>query len=201
VISGKTLTFYGLWDLNGETVAATCGGIDLGDFLVSNGSIVVPIDESPNDLFTSAYLASISASTYGHMATYIDGPSGRMVVPAVVGFTYTSQGQILRPDSAEQTRSQFGVGLAIRRRIAQFGALLQNTQGIKFGTDFSHLREAQLRTAGDQIALTKLQLFNGVYWQTLDDTYGFNSMLCWQVDRPYPAVVAAIGGRMQMSDR
>jgi hypothetical protein len=202
VISGKTLTFYGLWSLNGSTCAVTCGGVDLGDFLISSGSVTVPIDESPNDLFTTTYLQSISATTaYGSLATYIDGPAGRLVVPAVVGFSFTSQGQILRPDTQDQSRSQLGIGLSRKRRIAQFGALLHLTQGISFGTDFNHLRAAQLTSSGGQIDLTRLQLFSGVYWQTLDDTYGFDSMICWQIDRPYPGTVVSIGGMMNMSDR
>jgi hypothetical protein len=197
-----TLTFYGLWHLNGKTVTVHCGGVDVGDFVVANGSVAVPIDADVGGLFTSAYLASISSTTaYGAMGTQIEWTGGRLTVPAVVGFTYTSQGQILRPDAQDQTRSQTGPGLAKPRRLHQFGALLQGTQGISFGTDFAKLHAVQFKSAGGTKDLTALQLFSGIYWNTIDDNWGFDSRLCWQVSRPYPAAVVALDGFMGMTDR
>jgi hypothetical protein len=198
----STLQFFGLWHLNGKKVTVSCGGIDVGDFTVSNGSVTVPIDNDVAGLFTSSYLVSISSATaYGAQGVPIDGPLGRLTVPAVIGFTYTSQGQILRPDAADQTRSQLGPGLAKPRRLHQFGALLAGTQRIFFGTSFGKLHEAQLKSPGGTQSLTLLQLFNGVYSSTVDDSWGTESMLCWQISRPYPACVVAVDGFLQTTDR
>lgn len=197
----STLTFYGLWHLNGETVAVSCGGVDVGDFTIASGSVTVPIDDQVNLLFITAYLQSISSTTdYGEMACPIDGVLGRLTVPAVIGFTYTSQGQILRPDTQDQMKSQVGPGLAKSRRIAQFGTLLAGTQGIRFGTDFSRMHAVQFKSPGGTQDLTALQLFDGVYWSPVDDTWGYNSMLCWDITRPYPACVVALDGFMQSTD-
>jgi hypothetical protein len=198
----STLQFFGLWHLNGKKVTVSCGGVDVGDFTVSSGSVTVPIDHDVAGLFTSSYLVSISSATaYGAQGVPIDGPLGRLTVPAVVGFTYTSQGQILRPDAADQTRSQLGPGLAKPRRLHQFGALLAGTQRIFFGTSFGKLHEAQLKSPGGTQSLTLLQLFNGVYSSTVDDSWGTESMLCWQINRPYPACVVAVDGFLQTTDR
>jgi hypothetical protein len=198
----STLVFYGLWHLNGKTVTVSCGGVDVGDFLVANGTVTVPIDAAGGSLFTSTYLLSISSATaYGAMGTQIEWSGGRLTVPAVIGFTYTSQGQLLRPDVQEETRSPTGPGLAKPRRLHQFGALLSGTQGISFGTSFAKLHPALFKSAGGTVDLTNLQLFSVIYWATVDDSWGFDSQLCWQISRPYPATVAALDGFMQMSDR
>lgn len=200
--STVTLTFYGLWHLNGKTVTVWCGGIDCGDFTVANGAVALPIDYDIAALFTSDYLASISSTTaYGAMSVSIDRTGTRYTVPAVVGFTYTSQGQLLRPDTIDEVRSPTGPGLAKPRRNHQFGALLSGTQGISFGTDFSKLRAAQLKSPGGTVALTALQLYSGVYWDTLADDYSLDGMLCWQVSRPYPAAVVSMTGFMNTQDR
>lgn len=194
----STLTFYGLWHLNGKTVTVWCGGIDVGDFAVANGAVTVPIDSDVAGLFTSAYLTSISSTTaYGAKATLIDGPYGRLTVPTVVGFTYTSQGQMVRPDWQE---GSLGTSQAKPGRIHQLGGLLSGCQGISFGTDFTRLHSANFKTANGR-ALTALQLFTGVYWETVDDDWNFDSMLCWQISRPYPAALASISGFIQMTQR
>lgn len=200
VIYGKTLTLYGLWYLNGQTCAVTVGGVDMGDLAIANGSVVVPIDDDPDNLLTTAYLQSISASTYGAMAVPIDGSAERLTVPAVVGFSFTSQGQTLRPDTVEQSRSQLGPAPGKPRRLHQFSALLNATQGISFGTDFSNLIAAQFRTKGGT-DYTAIQLFSGVYQGTLNDDSSMDGMMCWQISRPYPACLPSLTGYMQTQER
>src|SRR5690242_13219041 len=200
----STIAFYGLWHLNGKTVTLWVGGIDVGDFTVSNGSITAPIDADlgVGYLFTSAYLLSISSTTlYGARACPIDGSYGRITVPVVVGFTYTSQGQIVRPDTLEQTRSQTGMGSGKPRRMHSFAALFSRTQGVSFGTTFTDLHAAQFKSPGGTKALSLLQLFDGVYWQQVDDTWGLDSMICWQISRPYPTALASLTGFLESTDR
>jgi hypothetical protein len=198
-----SLTLYGMWHLNGKTVAVVIGGLDCGDVVVTNGTVVVPIDyERLNpETLTTAYLASISSTTeYGADATSIIFGGTTYTVPCNVGFSFTSQGQLLRPDTQEQTRSPAGPGLAKASRIHQFGALLSGTQGISFGTQFDKLHAANFKTLGGR-AYTRLQLFTGVYWDTIEDNYGFDSMICWQITRPYPAAIASLTGFMEEADR
>lgn len=197
------LTLNGLWHLNGKTVTVVVGGLDCGDVAVTNGSVTVPIDADPLNpaALTSTYLASISSSTaYGPLGTQILKAATTYTVPCMVGFTYTSQGQMVRPDTQEQSRSPTGPGLAKPSRIYQFGALLSGTQGISFGTDFTKMHAAQFKT-GSGKAYTPLQLFSGVFWDVLQDDWNFDTMLCWQVSRPYPAAVCSIGGFMAQSER
>lgn len=196
-ISGTTLTLYGLWYLNGETVSVTVGGVDCGDTTVSNGSVSVPINNDPDNLLTSAYLQTLVGGNYGIMATRIDNIG---LVPAVVGFTYTSQGQLVRPDSVEQSRSPLGPALGKMRRVHQFSALLHRTQGISFGTNFDDLKIGNFRFPGG-VAYTALQLFSGVHQDTLDDDSSMDGMICWEVSRPYPATVVSIAGYMQTQER
>jgi hypothetical protein len=198
-----SLTLYGLWRHNGKTVAVVVGGLDCGDFAVANGSVTIPIDSDPLNpvSLTSAYLASITSTTaYGTLATQIQKANSVYTVPCIVGYSYVSQGQILRPDAQEQSHSPTGPGLAKPSRIYQFGALLAGTQSISFGTKFTALHLANFKT-GSGKAYTPLQLFNGVYWDTLQDDYGFDSMLCWQIGRPYPAAVCSVAGFMNQSER
>lgn len=62
------ITFSGLSYLEGTTVAAWVGGLDMGDFTVSGGEITVPL----NQYLTQPYIDSIDADTYGALAVNID---------------------------------------------------------------------------------------------------------------------------------
>ena len=197
----STLTFYGLWHLNGQTVTVSCGGVDVGDFAVANGAVTVPIDNDVQGLFTTTYLQSISSTTaYGAAGTQVAWGAGTLTVPAVVGFTYTSQGQILRPDTGD-ARTPPGQGKP--GRVAQIAVNMAGTQGISFGTSFSKLHPARLKTQGGNgnTLLTLLQLFTGICWQPADDDWGFDSMVCWQISRPYPGCVSSLTGFMETVER
>lgn len=197
--AGATITFYGLWHLNGKAVSVSCGGIDCGDATVSNGAITVPVDVSSSAWFTTAYLASISSLTaYGEMTCPVKANDGIIYyVPAVVGFNFTSQGQTLRPDMIDQVRSSLGPGSAKPSRIFRYGAMLSGAGvlGVSFGTDFVNMHQAQFRTPGGR-AFTSPQLYSGVYADTLKDDYSFDSMIAWQITRPYPCSIQYVTGFM-----
>jgi hypothetical protein len=120
--------------------------------------------------------------------------------PVAIGYTYTSQGQILRAVNPQEAGSRNGPALGKTRRTHMYSALLQQTQGIKFGTTFDHLRTAQLQTKG-KVPFALTSLYSNVHQDTLDDTYSFDSMVCWQIDRPYPASVLALGPDLHTQDR
>jgi hypothetical protein len=169
---------YGLYHLAGRTASVFASGIDCGDFMVSaTGTLDVPIGAA-NGLFTAQFA------------------SGSFVA----GFTYTSQGQQLRPITQQDTGAQNGPALGKTRRGHMFSALLVNTQGISFGTDFVNMHAAKFTSPGGRAYATG-QLYSGVYWDSLENDYSFDSGVAWQITRPYPATVAAMSLFLQTQDR
>lgn len=170
------LTLNGLWHLNGKTVTAWLSGLDCGDYAVSNGSAVVP------------YGDGVSAGTANGLFTrdsFTANPT------ALVGFTFTSQGQIVRPNAPAETGARNGPGLGKKRRAMQYAAQLEGTQGISFGTSFAKVDPCRFRALDDTKYLVS-QTFTGIYWDQLTDTYSYDGALCWQITRPYPANVVAV---------
>jgi len=178
----STMRCSGLWHLNGKTVAVVAGGLDLGDYLVTDGACSVPYGVA-NGLFTTAFVAS-----------FTDG------MPVAVGFTYNSDGQIVRPSSPQESGARNGPAMGKKRRTEQFSALLQDTQGISFGTTFAALKPALFKAPGGA-AYAENALYSGTFWRELQDDYSFDSMICWRVSRPYPATVCAISGYLSTQDR
>jgi hypothetical protein len=195
------LTLNGLWHLNGKTVTAWLSGLDCGDYTVSNGSITVP------------YGDGVSAGTGAGLftaAAFAANPT------ALVGFTFTSQGQLVRPHSPAETGARNGPALGKKRRSMQYAVQLEGagyagTAGagsITFGTAFTNPTggalspqdPARFKQANDTPYLPNQQ-FTGIHWQTLQDTYSYNSQLAWQITRPYPANVVAVQGFVETQDK
>jgi hypothetical protein len=188
------LTINGLWHLNGKTVQVFADGLDCGDrgtgstgytdFVVANGSCFVPYGDSVSagcgrGLFTAAFAATADI---------------------IVGFTYTSDGQLVRPISPQDTGARTGPALGKTRRNHQFTALLSNTLGVSFGSTFSNLRPAQLRKNNGN-PLDPLVMFSGVLHDSIDDDYSYDGMLAWRITRPWPANIVSISGNIQTQDR
>ena len=199
-ISSNTITFNGFWHLNGKTVSVWCAGLDCGDALVTNGSITVPINTNANGLFTETYLSSVSSTTaYGVMATQVVSGANTYTVPCVIGFTFTSQGQSLRPDTIDQTRSPAGPGTGKQRRIHYYAAIFANAQAVSIGTKFTALYPVPFnQDNGTPYAMN--QLFTGPLRETLNDDYSMEGKICWQITRPYPCTLTALNSFMQTQD-
>lgn len=122
-------------------------------------------------------------------------PAVVYTAPTIIGFTYTSDGQILRAIAPAEAGTQEGPALGKTRRAARSAWLFSNTQGVSLGTVFTDtqtpLRNAAFSTAGGA-ALSKLTLFSGIYRDELEDDYTFDSMPCWRITRPFPATVNAV---------
>jgi hypothetical protein len=191
------LILNGLWHLNGKTVQVFAGGLDCGDrgtagspgyytdFLVTDGSCLVPfgdnIDAGPGrGLFTADFVAT--------------------GVPIVVGFTYNSDGQLVRPIAPADTGARNGPALGKTRRNHQYSVLVSNTLGVSFGGTFPTVRLAQFRKANGN-PLDPLTMFSGVHHDTLSDDYSYDGMVAWRVSRPWPANIIAISGNIQTQDR
>jgi hypothetical protein len=121
-------------------------------------------------------------------------------VPIVVGYTYTSQGQILRAIAPQEAGSATGPALGMTRRSHMLASLLHSTQGISFGTDFTSLHVATFVTPGGTPYLHN-QLWSGVYQDPVEADYSFDDMLCWQITRPYPATVLMVAAFRHTQDR
>ncbi len=189
------VTLNGLWHLNGETVQVFAGGLDCGDrgtgstgytdFVVANGSCYVPFGDGVSagpgrGLFTESFLAAAPA--------------------IVVGFSYNSDGQTVRPIAQADSGARNGPALGKTRRNHQFSVLLSNSVGVSFGSTFSNLRAAQLRKANGN-PIDPLTTYSGVHHDSLDDDYSYDGMIAWRVARPWPVNVVAISGNIQAQDR
>lgn len=201
------LTFNGFWHLAGETVTAVIAGLDCGDFTVAaDGSIVVPLQSDAGGLLTADYIIAQDGVTPGaeqNMQINISNGSTHDVVtvPVVIGKTYTSQGQTLRPATEADVKSRTGAALGKIRRGSMLTALLSNAQGVCFGTDFNHLDPAVLSSGTGDNVMPQNQMFSGVYRnQTLKDDYGFDSMICWELTRPWPCTVNAVSVFLEAQD-
>lgn len=193
-----SLVCNGLWHLNGKTVQVFAGGLDCGDrgtagggvgyftdFVVTNGSVSIPFGDGVDagcgrGLFTDAFVAA--------------NPQ------IVIGFTYNSDGQMVRPIAPADTGARNGPALGKTRRNHQYSALICNSVGVSFGSDFNHLYPALFRDAAGN-AIADLTTFTGVHHDTLQDDYSYDGMVAWRVSRPWPCNISAISGNIQTQDR
>ncbi len=197
--SGVTLT--GLDAYEGITVDVMLAGLDCGSIVVSGGSVVVPYASDPDGILSYRYLTQLQGlqGDYGDINVPLNGGD---YIPALVGFSYTSQGQRLRPLSVEETGSQNGPALGKLRRQNTWSALFLNTRGISIGTVFDSpwLKPVSFRKKNNS-ALSPTELYSGVMYATLEEDTNLDSMTCWEISRPYPATIVALGGFITVSDK
>jgi hypothetical protein len=178
------LVLNGLTYLNGRTVTAFLGGLDCGDYLVSGGSISVP------------YGDGVSAGTGGGFFTAAFVAAFQGTMPMVVGFTITSQGQLLRVLKPEESGTRAGPSLGNKRRTHELSALLVNTYGVSFDVVFPTTYPAKLLQADDFTPIVVGTTYSGVYWDSMAGDYSYDSMPCWQITRPYPCNISMISGKL-----
>lgn len=121
-------------------------------------------------------------------------------VPMILGRTFTTRCQVVRPVAPSDTGAANGPGFGKTRRAHQFASLLSKTQGISFGTTFDHMRAASFKSHLG-VVTPLIELFSGTYEGVIEDAYTFDSMLCWEITRPYPATVVNIGSFLSTQDR
>jgi hypothetical protein len=181
------LTINGLWHLNGKTVTAWLGGLDCGDYVVSNGSIFVPYGDgisagTGSGLFTATYAGSIS------------------LTQMLIGFDFISQGQPTRPASPAESGARNGPALGKLKRSPWVFAQLEGTAGIKFsGYSFADMRTAIFKSPGGK-TYAALQTFTGIFRDQFPNDYDLDGMICWQVNRGYPANIVSIGAPIATQD-
>lgn len=205
-ITDAQIVFFGYWHLTGLTVAVSILGLDCGDYVVSTeGSVTVPYASDDGGLLTPAYLvahtnAIAAVENNCTFAVLVAGVSTTVTVPVVIGLTYTTQGQLLRPDVASDIKSPLGPGLGKKRRSHIYAALVQDAVKIDFGSDFSHLDPAFF-SVDEEAANAENVPFSGVVVGHIDDSYSFEGQLAWQVVRPYACTVMSASVFLDVSER
>lgn len=208
------VVFQGLYFAVGYTASVSVAGLDCGDYVVAeSGTVTVPINSDPDKNFNGAYLSQFDVgpfdkTTYGDQTTRIDLANGSggiitVYVPVIIGFTYPSWGAILRAVGEDQTKTTQGPALGKTRRAHWIAALLRNTQGVTFGTESGNWYSTTLtdKTGDPTHALLKNQLFSGVWAAPISDSDTFDSLLAWNVVRPYACSVVALNGFIETSER
>jgi hypothetical protein len=193
-----TLTLNSFPYLVGKTVSVCLGGLDCGDLVVAaDGSVTVNYGSDPGALLTPQYLVSISSQGgYGDLEAHIRITDSLAVVtdvyvPLVVGYPYTSQGQLLRTVSQEELKTQKGSGTGKLGRTFKFSMYLWNALKLKMGTDFTHLMTQKLTYGNRSTVLPTNVPFTGIHEATIDDKTSFDGQLAWQADRPFPLGVVS----------
>lgn len=190
-----TATVVNVYGLSSSSVVwdSRYGSVfNFGDFTQVVGSSPTLLNSSPTSWGSSWSRLYINT-------TYATGYM-QYTIPACIGTTYTSQGQLLRPVAPDQTGARNGPGFAKTRRSHQFGVLLNNSQGVSFGSDFTNLYPAHFVDASNT-AYANNVLYSGMWWNVLEDSYSWDSMPTWQVTRPYPCTMLAYGAFLQTQDR
>jgi hypothetical protein len=187
---------YGLWPLEGKTVKVLLAGLDCGSqYPVLNGTVTVPFKSDSGGLLTQRYLTELTGigQDFADLTVMIDG---QCRAPCLVGFDFTSQGQRLRPMEAAETGKQNGPALGAFRRNNKFAMLATNTRNVLIGTDFGRMHKAQFASPGGRV-YTPTELWNGIFWDTIDDDSTVDGMICWQSSGPFPVNISAIGGYVE----
>lgn len=120
----------------------------------------------------------------------------RSATTVQMGYTYTSQGKMLRLDAGAAD----GTAIGKTRRTHQTGFMLYRTIGFKFGTAFDKLDEMIFSEDGDSDDRAT-PLFTGIKVETIEADYDYENQICWQQDRPFPGTVLAVFPQMITQDR
>jgi hypothetical protein len=120
--------------------------------------------------------------------------------PALFGFGYTSQAQLLRPDYGQDAGAQSGPAFGKLRRPHQYAMATYRTRAIDIGTEFGKLRPINFRSeGGTDIAMPTLN--TGTWAGGLEGRDDFEGKIAWQQDRPFPGVILAVAGYLQTSEK
>jgi hypothetical protein len=179
-----SLTINGLWHLNGSTVTVSAGGLDCGDYLVTSGSVNVPFGDGVSGGTASGQFTQQFVMTNPQI---------------VVGFTYTSDAQLLRPILPVDSGARAGPALGKKRRTQRFAVAGVSMAGMSIGTVFTKLYPVLFKSDANVI-MPVGQTFTGIYRDQLNDDYSYDSMLCWRITRPYTAIISAIEGFIHTQD-
>lgn len=114
-----------------------------------------------------------------------------------IGYSYKSQGQMLRLEAG----SADGTAMGKTRRIHRVGMMLHRTGGLKIGMDFSTgLQEINFRKASDRIG-EAVPLYTGIISETLEADYDYENEFCWEQSKGLPGTILAVMPQLVTQDR
>lgn len=161
----------------------------------------------PTMHYLGAYLPANGDTMGGQWGRFylgVDYPSGEQTttytVPLSLGTTYTSQGQLLRPDFGPDAGTRNGPAFGKKRRLHWYSASAYRVRSVTFGTNFTQQFAAPLADQGSALA-TAPALYSGVFSTTITSDYSFSEQIAWQITRPYPATFTAMGGYVEAMDK
>lgn len=197
--------------VTGDTSTYTVGGISPLGFSqlyndVTGDILLFPQSDStqPNAPTRVDPVGGTTSTLFTEWARYRVAPDELVYkVPGVVGFTYTSQGQVLRPVSPAESGARNGPAFGKTRRNHRYAIAVANTQGLSVGSEFTKLRPALFKSRAGKgaLLLTAATLYTGEHSDNVEGDYDLDGMLCFQSTRPLPATVTALGGFLQTQDR
>lgn len=161
---------------------------------------------TPVPTYLGAYLAAHSnqlSSQWGRIflgTTYPASTTTTYTIPASVGTAFTSRGQLLRPDYGVDAGAQNGPAFGKKRRIHWYAASFYRTRKVSIGTDFAKLKPVPFKTGGGTVYAAP-SLFSGIVSTTLDSDYSFEGQIAWEITRPYPLNMQALGGYIDTQDK
>lgn len=175
----SSLTFYGTYSQSTGTVPNY-----IGTYLPAH-----------SNAYSSKWNRIFFGNTFSSSKVYTE-----YSVPTSIGFTYTSQGQLLRPDFGNDGGAQNGPAFGKTRRLHRFSAAWYRTRGVSMGTVFGKLLTEPLKDPGKTMADAP-NLYSGTVSYTVQNDYSFNGQIAWEITRPYPATLLALGGFIETTDR
>jgi hypothetical protein len=169
--------------------------------VAADGSIRVPLGSDAGGLLTQAFLIAnsgtireaVGRSYTTRMDLDVSGSYNTYYIPVILGLTYTSEGQLLRPVTETELKTQSGPMLGVPKRIHQFSMHLYNTQQISVQTNGPTAYALTLANAAGT-PLAENVLFSGIYYHdSIDDDFSSDSQFTWTASGPYPCNVMAVG--------
>jgi len=205
-LSTDHVVLSGLPYPDGAVVQVFAAGLDCGDdgtyppglgpyadFTVASGAITVT--------FGDGILLNGSGPGRG-LFTRALAAAANIAGQVVVGFTYNSDGQIVRPMTQAETGARNGPAFAKLSRGHRYGMKLVNTAGLSIGGMFSKLLPAALKKPNSASNIDTGTTFTGIAFGELNDDYDYEGGTpAWRVSRPFPANVVIIGGNLATQDQ
>lgn len=198
------VTINGLWSHNGKTVQAYVCGIDCGEQISATGQYFVQDFTVDNGSIFIAFGDGVSGGPgLGKFTAAVVLPFVGQSLPAAVGFTYNSDGQLVRAVLPQESGARSGPALGKLQRHHYVAANLYGTmsRAVSFGTSFDDLIPLVLNGADGETEIAKPQLVTSVVARLpIEDDDSFNSMPCWRISRPWPAMINAVQGFEETKD-
>lgn len=126
-------------------------------------------------------------------------------IPVNFGISFTSRGQLLRPDygygtGSSQSGQRAGSAFGKTRRNHRFAAAFNDSYNVTIGTEFDRLDPIKFTTPGGT-AIVSPTRFTGSTSDNIRDDNTLEGKIAWEVTRQYPCTITAMSGFLDITDR